>query len=118
MLIYQSLLSDMSRGQIEKVLKSNIMYLFIVVMIVIYLLEFRLRDKRKYEDQLNMFLSSMRSKGLFNYFKVSYIKSVSVYSEIVKIQNFTKLDVGKLNNTEARLAFFKMLSLPLQSFCR
>ena len=66
MLIYQSLLSDMSRGQIEKVLKSNIMYLFIVVMIVIYFLEFRLKDKRKYEDQLNMFLSSMRSKGLFD----------------------------------------------------
>ena len=69
----------MFRGQIEKVIKSNIIYLFIVVMIVIYLLEFRLRDKRKYEDQLNMFLSSMRSKGLFNYFKVSYIKSVSVF---------------------------------------
>ena len=60
----------MSRGQIEKVLKSNIIYLFIVVMIVIYILEFRLRDKMKYEDQLNMFLSSLRSKGVFDYFKV------------------------------------------------
>ena len=108
----------MFRGQIEKVIKSNIIYLFIVVMIVIYILEFRLRDKMKYEDQLNMFLSSMRSKGLFDYFNVSYIKSVCLYSEIVVIQNFTKLDVGELNNTEARLAFFKMLSLPLQSFCR
>ena len=60
----------MSRGKIEKVLKSNIIYLFIVVMIVIYILEFRLRDKMKYEDQLNMFLSSLRSKGVFDYFKV------------------------------------------------
>ena len=60
----------MFRGQIEKVIKSNIIYLFIVVMIVIYILEFRLRDKMKYEDQLNMFLSSLRSKGVFDYFKV------------------------------------------------
>ena len=56
----------MSRVQMEKIVKSNIIYLFIVVMIVIYFLEFRLKDKRKYEDQLNMFLSSMRSKGLFD----------------------------------------------------
>ena len=39
-------------------------------------------------------------------------------AEIGAIQELIDLDVGKLTNSDAKIAFFKLLSLPLQSVCR
>ena len=57
------------------IFKSSIIYSFITVMIVIFLLtvicdlkyindkKTEVNESMKYEDQLNMFLSNLRSKG-------------------------------------------------------
>ena len=61
------------------IFKSSIIYSFITVMIVIFLLtvicdlkyindkKTEVNESMKYEDQLNMFLSNLRSKGEYKY---------------------------------------------------
>merc|ERR1712241_668001 len=57
-------------------------------------------EKLKYEDQLNVFLTNLRS------------------NEIGEIQKFTEQDVSTLTNDDAKTSFFRLLSLPLQSICK
>ena len=77
-------------------------------------------EKLKYEDQLNVFLTNLRSNGE----KDKSIRNIDVdnvfkfNAEIGEIQKFTEQDVSTLTNDDAKTTFFRLLSLPLQSICK
>ena len=76
----------------------------------------------KYEDQLNVFLSNIRSEGKYIYsFVVEPFHMSKSYLHVVEntnIETIINQNVEKLSNVAAKLKFFKLLSLPLQSICR
>ena len=78
-------------------------------------------EKLKYEDQLNVFLTNLRSNGEI---ALKCIRNIDVdndfkfNAEIGEIQKFTEQDVSTLTNDDAKTTFFRLLSLPLQSICK
>ena len=73
----------------------------------------------KYEDQLNVFLSNIRSEGKYMFVELCHIAESYLYVvENTNIETIINQNVEKLSNVAAKLKFFKLLSLPLQSICR
>ena len=81
-------------------------------------------EKLKYEDQLNVFLTNLRSNGEKIKWGLKCIRNIDVdnvfkfNTEIGEIQKFTEQDVSTLTNDDAKTTFFRLLSLPLQSICK
>ena len=81
-------------------------------------------EKLKYEDQLNVFLTNLRSNGEKIKWGLKCIINIDVdnvfkfNTEIGEIQKFTEQDVSTLTNDDAKTTFFRLLSLPLQSICK
>ena len=73
----------------------------------------------KYEDQLNVFLSNIRSEGKYMFVEFCHMAESYLYVvENTNIETIINQNVEKLSNVAAKLKFFKLLSLPLQSICR
>lgn len=73
----------------------------------------------KYEDQLNVFLSNIRSEGKYMFVELCHMAESYLYVvENTNIETIINQNVEKLSNVAAKLKFFKLLSLPLQSICR
>ena len=73
----------------------------------------------KYEDQLNVFLSNIRSEGKYMFVELCHMAESYLYvAENTNIETIIHQNVEKLSNVAAKLKFFKLLSLPLQSICR
>ena len=73
----------------------------------------------KYEDQLNVFLSNIRSEGKYMFVELCHMAESYLYVvENTNIETIINQNVEKLSNVAAKLRFFKLLSLPLQSICR
>ena len=73
----------------------------------------------KYEDQLNVFLSNIRSEGKYMFVEPCHTSESYLYVvENTNIETIINQNVEKLSNVAAKLRFFKLLSLPLQSICR
>ena len=73
----------------------------------------------KYEDQLNVFLSNIRSEGKYMFVELCQMAESYLYVvENTNIETIINQNVEKLSNVAAKLRFFKLLSLPLQSICR
>ena len=81
-------------------------------------------EKLKYEDQLNVFMTNLRSNGEKIKWGLKCIRNIDVdnvfkfNTEIGEIQKFTEQDVSTLTNDDAKTTFFRLLSLPLQSICK
>ena len=73
----------------------------------------------KYEDQLNVFLSNIRSEGKYMFVELCHMAESYLHVvENTNIETIINQNVEKLSNVAAKLKFFKLLSLPLQSICR
>lgn len=86
---------------------KRILYLFLTISIFILWKETMITKvkndsvfDKKYEGKLDIFMNSLRDK------------------ENEKIQEVKEIQVSSLTNNEARMKFFQIISMPLQSTCR
>ena len=105
-----------------------LIFMFLFSLLVIKDIKFKQSESdsnQKYEENWNVFLANMKSKGeLFDTlsFLMSYWSSFKNIllsnAELAEVNEFINMDVSKLLNSDAKTKFFQLLALPLQSICR